>query len=83
MRKLILTLAIVAPLSLMPIAANAKGCLKGAAVGAVAGHYAGHHAIKGALAGCIAGHYVAKAAAAHKASVAQKALAAPATTPAH
>ncbi len=83
MRKILLTLAVAAPLALAPTAASAVGCLSGAAVGGVAGHYAGKHAIKGAIAGCIAGHYAKKAMVAHKKAQAQKALNAAPATPAH
>ena len=82
MRKLLLTLAVAAPLAIAPTAASAVGCLSGAAAGGVAGHYMGHHAIKGALAGCVAGHYAKKAMVAHKKAQAQKAMAAPAAAPA-
>lgn len=81
MRKLIMSLALAAPLALVPVQASAIGCLSGAAAGGVAGHYMGHHAIKGAIAGCIAGHYAKKAIVAHKKAQAQKAAAIPA--PAH
>jgi len=82
MRKLLLTLAVAAPLAIAPTAASAIGCLSGAAAGGVAGHYMGHHAIKGALAGCVAGHYAKKAMVAHKKAQAQKAMAVPAAAPA-
>jgi len=78
MRKLILSLALIAPVAALPTTASAIGCLSGAAAGGVAGHYMGHHAIKGAIAGCIAGHYAKKALVAHKKAQEQKALAAPA-----
>jgi hypothetical protein len=60
MRKLLLSIAIAAPIALLPGVGSAKGCLKGAAVGAVAGHVAGHHAVAGAAVGCVIGHHRAK-----------------------
>ncbi len=46
--------------AMIPVGANAHGCVKGAAVGAVAGHVAGHHAVAGAVVGCAVGHHQAK-----------------------
>jgi hypothetical protein len=60
MRKLWLSMAIAAPLALLPHLSSAKGCLKGAAVGGVVGHVAGHHAVAGAAVGCLIGHHRAK-----------------------
>jgi hypothetical protein len=60
MRKLLLSIAIAAPIAVLPGVSGAKGCLKGAAVGAVVGHVAGHHAVAGAAAGCVIGHHRAK-----------------------
>jgi hypothetical protein len=60
MNKLLLTIAIAAPLAFLSGTSSAKGCLKGAAVGGVAGHVAGHHAVVGAAAGCVIGHHQAK-----------------------
>jgi hypothetical protein len=60
MRTLLLSLAIAAPLALLPGVNSAKGCLKGAAVGGIVGHVAGHHAVAGAAAGCLIGHHRAK-----------------------
>ncbi|HZU91277.1 MAG TPA: hypothetical protein VE993_18640, partial [Stellaceae bacterium] len=48
---------VIFALALLPISANAKGCLKGAVVGGVAGHMAGHHGALGAGAGCAIGHH--------------------------
>ena len=56
----ILTVAVIAALSFLPLPANAAGCLKGAVVGGVAGHYAGHHGLLGAGAGCLVGRHYAK-----------------------
>jgi len=58
--KLLLMIAIAAPLALLSGESHAKGCLKGAAVGGVVGHVAGHHAVVGAAAGCVIGHHQAK-----------------------
>ena len=44
----------------LPVAAEAKGCIKGAIAGGIAGHYAGHHGFLGAVSGCIAGRHTAK-----------------------
>ena len=60
MRTLLFSLAIAAPIVLLPCVGSAKGCLKGAAVGGVVGHVAGHHAVAGAAAGCLIGHQRAK-----------------------
>jgi hypothetical protein len=49
--------ALIFAMALLPISANAAGCLKGAAVGGVAGHAAGHHGLLGAGAGCAIGHH--------------------------
>jgi hypothetical protein len=57
MRKILVTLAIAAPLTLLSGVGSAKGCLKGAAVGGVVGHVAGHHAVVGAAAGCVIEHH--------------------------
>lgn len=57
MRKLIIVLALAAPMAALPGFATAKGCLKGAAVGGVAGHVAGHHGVVGAVAGCVIEHH--------------------------
>ena len=74
MRKLLFVAAIAAPLTLLPLIGNAKGCLKGAAVGGAAGHVAGHHAVAGAAAGCVIQH--------HREKVKDKAAAAQAAQPA-
>jgi hypothetical protein len=47
-------------LGLLPLGAQAHGCLKGAAVGGAVGHVAGHHAAAGAAVGCVVGHHRAK-----------------------
>jgi hypothetical protein len=60
LNKLLLTIALAAPLAFLSGTSGAKGCLKGAAVGGVAGHVAGHHAVVGAAAGCVIGHHQAK-----------------------
>ena len=57
MRKILILLAVAAPLAALPEMASAKGCLKGAAVGGVAGHVAGHHGVIGAAAGCAIEHH--------------------------
>ena len=57
MHKLIIVLALAAPMAALPGLATAKGCLKGAAVGGVAGHVAGHHGLVGAAAGCAIEHH--------------------------
>jgi hypothetical protein len=49
--------AAIFAIALLPVSANAAGCLKGAAVGGVAGHMAGHHGLLGAGAGCAIGHH--------------------------
>lgn len=49
--------ALVFAMALLPVSANAAGCLKGAVVGGVVGHMAGHHGALGAGAGCIIGHH--------------------------
>jgi hypothetical protein len=58
MGKILLT-AILA-VAVLPVSANARGCIKGAAVGAVVGHVAGHHGLAGAAVGCVVGHHRAK-----------------------
>jgi hypothetical protein len=60
MHKLLLAIAIAAPIALLPGVSGAKGCVKGAVVGGVVGHVAGHHAVVGAAAGCVIGHHHAK-----------------------
>jgi len=60
MRKLLLLAVLSSLITLLPVAADAHGCLKGAAVGGVAGHVAGHHAVAGAAIGCVVGHHRAK-----------------------
>ena len=57
MYKMIIAMALAAPLTALPGMATAKGCLKGAAVGGVAGHVAGHHGLIGAAAGCAIEHH--------------------------
>ncbi len=49
--------AAIFAMALLPVSANAAGCLKGAAVGGLAGHVAGHHGVLGAGAGCAIGHH--------------------------
>jgi hypothetical protein len=44
----------------MPVAADAKGCIKGAIVGGVVGHYTHRHGVLGFVAGCIIGRHAAK-----------------------
>lgn len=56
MHKVLVVLALAAPLTLFTGAAGAKGCIKGAAVGGVAGHVVGH-GIVGAAAGCAIEHH--------------------------
>ena len=53
MKPLILGAAILG-IVFVPVAAEAKGCIKGAIVGGIAGHMAGHGKV-GAVAGCIIG----------------------------
>ena len=60
MRKLPLSLLLVASIAGLPGVSTAKGCLKGAAVGGVVGHVAGRHAVAGAALGCVVGHHRAK-----------------------
>jgi hypothetical protein len=43
--------------AVLPISAQAAGCLKGAAAGGVVGHVAGHHGLAGAGIGCAVGHH--------------------------
>jgi uncharacterized protein YcfJ len=57
MKSLIVFTALLG-IALVPVAAEAKGCIKGAIVGGVAGHLAGHGKV-GAVAGCIIGHHEA------------------------
>lgn len=57
MRKILVALVAVIPLTLLSGVGSAKGCLKGAAVGGVVGHVAGHHAVVGAAAGCVIEHH--------------------------
>jgi hypothetical protein len=52
--------AIGLALASVPVAAEAKGCIKGAIVGGIAGHYAVHHGLLGAAAGCVVGRHEAK-----------------------
>jgi len=59
MKAIFIGAVLVSALTMMPVAADAKGCIKGAIAGGVAGHFT-HHALTGAVAGCIAGHYAAK-----------------------
>jgi hypothetical protein len=49
--------AMVFATALLPISAQAAGCLKGAAAGGVVGHVAGHHGLAGAGIGCAVGHH--------------------------
>lgn len=57
MKSLSMQAAVIFAMALLPVSANAAGCLKGAAVGGVAGHMAGHHGLLGAGAGCAIGHH--------------------------
>jgi hypothetical protein len=49
--------AVVFATAVLPISAQAAGCLKGAAAGGMVGHVAGHHGLAGAGAGCAIGHH--------------------------
>ena len=73
MRKLLLPIAMIAPLAALPAQVSAIGCLSGAVAGGVAGHYMHHHAVMGMVGGCVAGHYAKKAMIAHKRAQAQHA----------
>ena len=78
MRKILITLALAAPMAMLPGLTNAKGCLKGAAVGGVAGHVAGHHGLVGAAGGCAIEHHREKV---KGKAAAQKSQPAPANDP--
>ena len=59
MKKLILALPVALALAAVPMASEAKGCLKGAEAGGVAGHFVKNHGLVGAAAGCAIGTHVA------------------------
>ena len=59
MKSFSMQAAAIFAMALLPVSANAAGCLKGAAVGGMAGHVAGHHGLLGAGAGCALGHHSA------------------------
>ena len=58
MKSIVAATAILLSATLIPVAANAAGCIKGAIVGGVAGHMLGHGKA-GAAAGCVIGHHQA------------------------
>jgi len=45
--------------AMLPLHADAAGCMKGAVAGGVVGHVAGKHGVAGAAAGCAIGHHEA------------------------
>jgi hypothetical protein len=57
MKPLVISAALLGMVA-MPVAAEAKGCIRGAIVGGIAGHVAGHGKL-GAIAGCVIGHHEA------------------------
>jgi len=59
MNKLILAIPVALTLAAVPMASEAKGCLKGAVVGGVAGHFVKNHGVIGAAAGCAIGTHQA------------------------
>ena len=59
MKKFLLAVPVALALAAVPVASEAKGCLKGAAVGGVAGHFAKGHGVLGAAAGCAVGSHMA------------------------
>ena len=59
MKKFLLAVPVTLTLAVVPIASEAKGCLKGAVVGGVAGHLAKNHGVIGAAAGCAIGTHQA------------------------
>lgn len=58
MRGLIVSALCAGALLTVPVAAEARGCIKGAIVGGIAGHAVGH-GILGAVGGCAAGRALA------------------------
>jgi uncharacterized protein YcfJ len=60
MHRIIGTVAIAFAVVSMPVAADAKGCIKGAIVGGVVGHYTHRHGVLGFVAGCFIGRHAAK-----------------------
>jgi hypothetical protein len=59
MKKFLLAVPVALTLATVPMASEAKGCLKGAVVGGVAGHLAKNHGVLGAAAGCAIGTHQA------------------------
>ena len=59
MKKFILAIPVALTLAAVPMASEAKGCLKGAVVGGVAGHFVKNHGVLGAAAGCAIGTHQA------------------------
>ena len=59
MKKFLLALPVAITLAAVPVASEAKGCLKGAVVGGVAGHFVKNHGVIGAAAGCAIGTHQA------------------------
>ena len=55
MRGIIIAAFFIGAMSMGPMNAEAKGCIKGALVGGIAGHFV-HHGLMGAAAGCAVGH---------------------------
>jgi uncharacterized protein YcfJ len=60
MYRIIGAAAIAFAIISMPVAADAKGCIKGAIVGGVVGHYTHRHGVLGFVAGCFIGRHAAK-----------------------
>ena len=59
MKKFLLAVPLALTLAAVPLASEAKGCLKGAVVGGVAGHLVKNHGVIGAAAGCAIGTHQA------------------------
>jgi hypothetical protein len=59
MKKFFLAVPVAIALAVIPMASQAKGCLKGAVVGGVAGHFVKNHGVIGAAAGCAIGTHEA------------------------
>ena len=59
MKKYFLAVPVALVLAAVPVASEAKGCLKGAVVGGVAGHFVKNHGVIGAAAGCAIGTHQA------------------------
>lgn len=85
MKKFLLAVPVALALAAVPLASEAKGCLKGAVVGGVAGHFVKNHGVIGAAAGCAIGTHEAnkkeRQAAANPQVAANNQAAGTATTP--